>query len=51
MQKDGISDKTIDHFIGPASRFIFDILGLSTSFLEEDVRTWETLPSYYQTAK
>ena len=46
-----LSLKTLDYFIGPASRFFFDALQLDISFLAEDVEKWPEIASYQNAKK
>ena len=43
--------KTLETFIRPSSRFLFDALLLDTSFFAEDVENWLEVPSYKSSEK
>jgi hypothetical protein len=38
---DYANNKTLDMFVGPSSALFFKILNLDTTFLLEDIGTWE----------
>jgi len=46
-----IVDRPLESFIGPGSSLFFSVLRIDSSFMEVDVREWQTLDSFQQARK
>jgi len=49
--KEDLSEKTLDHFIGPASHLFFRILQVDKAFMDYDVHMWSEQTSYQEAKK
>src|SRR5277367_5012810 len=50
-KQEDLTNTSLDYFIGPASKLLFQILQLDTSFLDADVHEWPEMDSFQEAQK